>query len=79
MSTEMETIVRDWDNLPLILTREQMCRLLLCSDRTLTRKLHSGRVCRPLNHGDGNNRWLRDSVRRWFEDGCPPESGRNGR
>ena len=31
------------------------------------------------NKDDGNNRWLRDSVRRWFEDGCPPQSQRNGR
>ena len=61
----------DWSKMPIVLTRKHMCELLVCSQRTLTRKLHLGKICRPLNYGEGNNRWLRDEVQKWFETGCP--------
>lgn len=71
VSTVDKTEFNDWSELPLILTRGHMCRLLGCRDRTLRRKLLSGSVLPPLNEGEGNNRWLRDDVRRWIESGCP--------
>gem|GEM_PF-6656874 len=76
MLRDTEVTVRDWSHLPLILNRTHMRSLLGCCERTLTRKIHRGEICRPLNYGEGNNRWLRDDVRRWFEDGCPKEEQR---
>ncbi len=55
---------------PVMLTVEDMGRLLNCSARSIYRLAEAGRIPRPVRLG-GLRRWHRPMVERWLDAGCP--------
>ena len=53
-----------------LLAVEAVAELLSCSARHVYRLADAGRMPRPLKLG-GANRWRRDELKRWIDDGCP--------
>jgi excisionase family DNA binding protein len=58
---------------PLLITAEEVARMMNVSTRTLWRLLSAGRFPKPVRFG-GNTRWRVAEVLRWIEDGCPQQS-----
>ncbi len=58
---------------PLLITAEEVARMMNVSTRTLWRLLSAGRFPQPVRFG-GNTRWRVAEVLRWIEDGCPEKS-----
>ena len=58
---------------PLLITAEEVARMMNISRRTLWRLLSAGRFPQPVRFG-GNTRWRVAEVLRWIEDGCPQHS-----
>lgn len=56
---------------PLLISADDLARLLQVSTRTLWRLRSSGKLLEPIKIG-GNTRWRLDEVRQWIADGCPP-------
>jgi excisionase family DNA binding protein len=54
----------------MLLTSEELAKLLEISERTLWRLLSAGRVPRPVRIGR-STRWRLDEVKDWIERGCP--------
>jgi excisionase family DNA binding protein len=55
---------------PLLVTSEEVARLMQISERTLWRLLSAGKVPEPVRIGR-STRWRLNDVRRWIEEGCP--------
>jgi excisionase family DNA binding protein len=55
---------------PRLLTREDLCRELQLSMRTLSRLLSGGKMPLPLRIGR-NVRWRATDIEEWIEQGCP--------
>ncbi len=58
---------------PLVLSAEQLAKLLDISERTLWRLLSSGKLLKPVRFG-GNTRWRYAEVMKWLDEGCPAQS-----
>lgn len=56
---------------PLLISADDLARLLQVSTRTLWRLRSSGELLEPVKIG-GNTRWRLSEVRQWIADGCPP-------
>jgi excisionase family DNA binding protein len=58
---------------PLLITAEEVARMMNISTRTLWRLSSAGRMPAPVRIG-GNTRWRTAEVLRWIEDGCPQKA-----
>jgi excisionase family DNA binding protein len=70
----MDTSLTTGSATPLLITSEEVARLMGISERTLWRLLSAGKVPVPLRFGR-NTRWRRSEVLEWIEKGCP-EAGK---
>ena len=61
----------DVDTAPLLLTVDQVGRLLQLSPRSVWRLLSAGEFIEPVRMR-GNTRWRRAELEAWIESGCPP-------
>lgn len=53
-----------------LMTVEAVASMLAISTRHVYRLADSGRMPRPIKLG-GSNRWDREAIDAWIEDGCP--------
>jgi excisionase family DNA binding protein len=60
---------------PLLLTAEQVAKLLQVSKRTLWRLLSAGALPAPLRIGN-STRWGCQQIHHWIDAGCPSPSAR---
>jgi hypothetical protein len=68
-------MVRDWNELPLLLAREHMCALFHnCCGKTIRRGVLDGTMLAPLDPDAKRQFWRREEVQAWVEAGCPPMS-----
>lgn len=68
-------MVRNWNELPLLLTRKHMRSLFHdCSEKTLTRGIKSKTMLTPLDPDAKRQFWRREEVKEWVDAGCPPMS-----
>jgi excisionase family DNA binding protein len=63
------------DSTPILISAEELARLMHVSERTLWRLLSAGKVPQPVRIGR-NTRWRYAEVREWIEKGCPGPSFR---
>ena len=54
----------------MLLSAENLAKMLDVSVRTLWRLRSSGKLPRPVKIG-GSVRWRADEVREWIAEGCP--------
>jgi excisionase family DNA binding protein len=59
------------ENEPLVLSVNDVAKLLACSSRHIYRLCDGGLMPRPLKLG-GLNRWLRSEVDTWLKSGANP-------
>ena len=59
----------------VMLTVDQIARMLCCSPRTVRRLTDAGRMPRPVRLGS-LLRWPRESIESWISQGCPRREGR---
>jgi excisionase family DNA binding protein len=71
----MSTIDFQRDGLGLLMTVEDVAKLLHVSVRTVWRLRRSASLPRPVKIG-GGVRWRISDVRAWIEQGCKPETQR---
>jgi excisionase family DNA binding protein len=64
------------DSEPLLVTAQDLARLLKVSTRTLWRLLSGGELPKPVRFG-GTVRWRLDEIRKWIADGCPKRPARD--
>lgn len=57
---------------PVLLSADQVAKLMQISIRTVWRLLSSGELIKPVRMG-GNTRWRRAELEKWIEDGCPSQ------
>lgn len=57
---------------PVLISADELARLINISTRTLWRLLSARQVPEPIRIG-GSTRWRLDQVRQWIEQGCPPQ------
>ena len=55
---------------PLLISAEELAKLMHVSERTLWRLLSAGKVPKPVRIGR-NTRWKLAEVTDWIERGCP--------
>jgi excisionase family DNA binding protein len=55
---------------PLLISADELARLLGVSARTIWRRLSSGDLLEPVHFG-GVTRWRREEVKNWVAEGCP--------
>jgi excisionase family DNA binding protein len=55
---------------PLLISAEELAKLMHVSERTLWRLLSAGKVPRPVRIGR-NTRWKLAEVTAWIDRGCP--------
>jgi excisionase family DNA binding protein len=63
------------DATPILISAEELARLMRVSERTLWRLLSAGKVPQPVRIGR-STRWRYAEVREWIEKGCPGPSPR---
>lgn len=63
------------DATPILISAEELARLMQVSERTLWRLLSAGKVPQPVRIGR-STRWRYAEVREWIERGCPSPSTR---
>lgn len=63
------------DTTPILISAEELAKLIQVSERTLWRLLSAGKVPQPVRIGR-NTRWRYAEVREWIEKGCPGPSSR---
>jgi prophage regulatory protein len=63
------------DAAPILISAEEVAKLIRVSERTLWRLLSAGKVPQPVRIGR-NTRWRYAEVREWIEKGCPGPSSR---
>jgi excisionase family DNA binding protein len=63
------------DTAPILISAEELAKLMQVSERTLWRLLSAGKVPQPVRIGR-NTRWRYAEVREWIERGCPAPSSR---
>jgi excisionase family DNA binding protein len=63
------------DTIPILISAEELAKLMQVSERTLWRLLFAGKVPQPVRIGR-NTRWRYAEVREWIEKGCPGTSSR---
>jgi excisionase family DNA binding protein len=63
------------DSTPILISAEELARLMRVSERTLWRLLSAGKVPRPVRIGR-STRWRYAEVREWIERGCPAPPSR---
>jgi excisionase family DNA binding protein len=63
------------DTAPILISAEELAKLMQVSERTLWRLLSAGKVPQPVRIGR-NTRWRYAEVREWIEKGCPGPSSR---
>jgi excisionase family DNA binding protein len=63
------------DTAPILISAEELAKLMQVSERTLWRLLSAGKVPQPVRIGR-NTRWRYAEVREWIEKGCPGPSPR---
>ena len=61
---------------PLLISAEQFAEMMQISTRTLWRLLSSGKLIEPVHIG-GSTRWRLEQVRKWIDEGCPPQVSSN--
>lgn len=61
---------------PLLITAEDVAKLLSVSVRSVWRLRSAGRIPQPLQIG-GAVRWRWQQMQDWIADGCPPPSSRD--
>ncbi len=59
----------------LLLSADQLARILDVSVRTIWRLRDTGRLPPPLRIG-GGVRWRRADIQNWIEEGCPASNER---
>ena len=59
----------------VLISAEELSKMLSISKRTVWRLLSAGKIVRPIRLG-GSVRWRLDDVRSWIESGCPSNDGR---
>jgi excisionase family DNA binding protein len=65
---------------PLLITAEELARLLNTSERSIWRYLSAGDIPKPVRLGRGTVRWRYEEIRAWIAAGCPKSEARdNGR
>jgi predicted DNA-binding transcriptional regulator AlpA len=57
---------------PVLISADDLAALMQISTRTLWRLLSAKQVPKPIRLG-GSTRWRLDQVRKWIEQGCPPQ------
>jgi excisionase family DNA binding protein len=57
---------------PLLITAQDVARLLKCSDRHVTNLRRDGRMPPPVKLGT-SVRWPRRTIEEWISAGCPSE------
>ncbi|MBX9681854.1 MAG: helix-turn-helix domain-containing protein [Gemmataceae bacterium] len=60
----------DGEASPLLITADEVARLLNLSKRTLWRLLSAGKLPAPVRLGNAV-RWRREEIRQWISQGCP--------
>lgn len=60
---------------PLLITAEDVARLLKLSTRSLWRMRSAGDIPSPIRVGAAV-RWRVDEIKKWIEDGCPNRQSR---
>lgn len=63
------------DTTPILISADELAKLMQVSERTLWRLLSAGKVPQPVRIGR-NTRWRYAEVREWIEKGCPGPSSR---
>jgi len=58
------------EEMPKMLTGDDVAGLLRCSRRTVYRLANAGKIPAPIRLG-GLARWPRETVRAWIDAGCP--------
>ncbi len=58
------------DTTPILISAEELAKLMQVSERTLWRLLSAGKVPQPVRIGR-NTRWRYAEVCEWIEKGCP--------
>ncbi len=58
------------DTMPILITAEELARMMGVSERTLWRLLSGGKLPQPVRIGR-NTRWRLAEVTEWIERGCP--------
>ena len=57
------------DTAPVLISAEELAKLMQVSERTLWRLLSAGKVPQPVRIGR-NTRWRYAEIREWIEKGC---------
>jgi predicted DNA-binding transcriptional regulator AlpA len=60
---------------PLLITAEDVARLLKLSTRSVWRMKSAGAIPSPIRVGAAV-RWRMDEIKKWIEDGCPKRQAR---
>jgi excisionase family DNA binding protein len=63
------------DAAPILISAEEVAKLIHVSERTLWRLLSAGKFPQPVRIGR-STRWRSAEVREWIEKGCPSPSSR---
>ena len=61
---------------PLLISVNELARILTISPRSIWRRLSCGEFIKPVRLGS-SVRWRLQEVRSWIDDGCPPQDGLN--
>ena len=60
------------NELPQLLTINDVAEILKISQRSIWRLVASGKLVAPLRVG-GSIRWKREDIREWIDSGCEPK------
>ena len=64
----------------LLVDVKELAIMLSVSPRTVWRMVSAGELMEPVRPRPGMARWKTEAVRRWIEEGCPPQkNGDNDR
>lgn len=70
-STGRKPTNHDPDDLPRLITADELAAILGLSKRSVWRLVANGEIPEPLRVG-GSTRWPLDEIEAWLDAGCPP-------